>query len=178
MHAIGVFGRKKRSGPAVSEGGYLGLRNLALKAVDAGTVFATAEHPRVGGVVVDIPSTAGIATVVALGDDTTSLYTSTGGGTIGAGAHAHVAAATHRLLTAIDAQLEEFAGGRNDHVPNNNFVRFHVLGTAGPAVADIPQDCFWGRARHVLMPVIAATQDVITAISSVDQEEPGEQAPP
>jgi hypothetical protein len=175
-----VFGRNKRSSPtdSVSEGGYVGLRKLALRAFDDGAVSGTADHPRVGGVVVDIPSSAGIATVVALSDDTTSLYTSTGGGTIGAGAHSHVAVATHRLLAAVDAQLEEFAVGRNDHVPNNNYVRFHVLGTAGPAVADVPQDCFWGRAPHVLMPVIAATQDVITAISSVDQDPAAEEERP
>ena len=83
-----------------------------------------------------------------------------------------VAAATHRLLAAIDTHLDQFAVGRNDHVPNNNFVRFHVLGTEGPTVADVPQDCFWGRAPHVLMPVIAATQDVISAIGSLDQQPP------
>jgi hypothetical protein len=171
-----VFGRKKR-GPAdsasadsVSDGGYLGLRKMALAAVDTGAVNATADHPRVGGVVVDIPSPDGIATLVAMGDDSTSLYTSKGGGLIGAGEHAHVAAATHRLLAVIDSHLGEFVAERNDHVPNKNFVRFHVLGTAGPAVADVSQDSFWGRAPHVLMPVILAAHDVITAMRSIDQD--------
>jgi hypothetical protein len=174
MHTIDVFGRKKQRvrADSVSESGYVGLRQLALRAFDSSAVIGAPDHPRVAGVVVDIPSSAGIATVVAMADDTTSLYTSTGGGTIGAGAHAPVAVATHRLLAAIDAQLDQFPAGRNDHVPANNFVRFHVWGVAGPAVADVPQDCFWGRARHVLTPVIAATQDVITAISSVDQASP------
>ena len=170
-----VFGRKKR-GPAgsvpadsASEGGYLGLRKLALAAVDTGAVSATADHPRVGGVVVDIPSDDGVATLVAMGDDSTSLYTSTGGGLIGMGGHAPVAVATHRLLAAVDAQLTAFVAERNDHVPNKNYVRFHVLGTGGPAVADVSQDCFWGRAPHVLMPVIVAAHEVITAMRSIDQ---------
>ena len=67
-----------------------------------------AEHRDVSGVVVDIPTEGGFATVVGLTDNTTSLYTSTGGGTIGAGEHREVAAGTHRLLSAVQAQLESF----------------------------------------------------------------------
>jgi hypothetical protein len=47
----------------------------------------SAAHPDISGVVVDVPAQGGFATVVGLTDDTTSMYTSTGGGTIGAGKH-------------------------------------------------------------------------------------------
>jgi hypothetical protein len=167
-----MFGRKKRRDrggdfPAPTDV-YLGLRHKALESVARGWVSAAPAHPRVGGVVVDVPASGGFATFVALSDDTTSLYTSVGGGTIGAGDHQPVAAANHRLLATIDEYFLGFSIGADDSLPNAGFVRFHVLGTAGPSTADVPEDCFWGRAPHPLMPVISATHDLITAIRSVE----------
>lgn len=117
--------------------------------------------------VVDIPASGGHATVVSLADNTTSLYTSVGGGTIGAGAHAVVAAATHILIDTAESQLSLFATEGDDSLPPGS-VRFHVLGFDRSHMLDVPEDCFWGRTPHDLMPTIAATQDVITAIHTAD----------
>lgn len=87
--------------------------------------------------IIDIPAQGGCATLVALTDNTTSLYTSTGGGTIGAGGHATVASATHALLASAE---------------------------------DVPEDSFWGRADHPLLPVIAAAQQVISSINQASPE--------
>jgi len=54
-----------------------------------------------------------------------------------------------------------------NRLPSGPVVRFHGFGPAGPLLAEVPEDAFWGRAEHPLTPVIAATQDVITAISLV-----------
>ncbi len=112
----------------------------------------------------DIPAQGGFATVVALTDDTTSMYTSVGGGTIGAGEHPEVAELTHRLLRVVQAHLGLFGGGEDRSLPPLGSVRLHLLTPSGGRLADLPEDSFWGRAPHELMPVIASIQDLITAI--------------
>jgi hypothetical protein len=141
---------------------------MALLAVEGGSLpTPPAEHPNVSGVVVDIPASGGFATVVALTDNTTSLYTSTGGGTIGAGGHADVAAATHALLTSVEHHFDSFPDRGDASLPPVGLVRFHLLSESGARVSDVPEDAFWGRVDHSLMPVIAATQNLISAIQSV-----------
>lgn len=117
------------------------------------------------GLVVDIPAQGGYATVVALTDSTTSMYTSTGGGTIGAGEHATVAAATQQLLAEVQRHRGMFEAAPDTDLPSAGFVRFHVLApSAGRRLADVPEDAFWGRTDHELMPVLAAVQEVISAV--------------
>ena len=166
-HHGAVLGRRKRGDAGASktpEELYLGLRRQALDSVANGLARPPVEHPDVCGVAVDIPAQGAFATVVALTDNTTSMYTSTGGGTIGAGEHAAVAAATHRLLAAVQAQLDSFRTGDDDELPPTGSVRFHVLTPTGRRAEDVPEDCFWGRAPHELMPVIASTQALVTAM--------------
>jgi len=144
---------------------YDGLRRTALDAVADGVLTPPFEgHPDVAGVVVDVPASGGYATLVALADATASLYTSTGGGTIGAGTHATVAAEVEVLLGVVQHQLDDVTGPEDTSLPPRGVVRFHVLTPAGGRTADVPEDAFWGRAEHPLMPVIAATQQVISAI--------------
>jgi hypothetical protein len=116
---------------------------------------------------VHTPAGGGFARGAARGAAPTRLYTSVGGGTIGAGAHKSVAAATHRLLEVVDSQLALFSRADDGSLPEAGSVRIHVLGFDGSLAADVPEDCFWGRAEHELTPTIAATQEVITAIRAV-----------
>ena len=51
---------------------------------------------------------AGIATVVALADGTTSMYLSSGGGTIGAGEHEHIANMSKALVSLAASMIDEF----------------------------------------------------------------------
>jgi hypothetical protein len=144
---------------------YSDLRERALGSVDSGVLPAPSqEHPDVSGVVVDIPSSGGTATLVALTDNTTSLYTSTGGGTIGAGEHAAVAVATQALLAAAQQHLNAFTELDDGALPASGSIRFHLLSPSGPRAVDVPEDAFWGRVGHPLMPVIAAAQGVISSV--------------
>jgi len=158
--------RRDREQPST----YAELRALALGAVAKGIEPASADHPNVSGVVIDIPSGGSYATIVALTDNTTSMYTSVGGGTIGAGQHERVAAVTHALLAAVDAQLDQFTGTDDASLPPAGTVRFHVLTETGGHTKDVPEDAFWGRAKDPLMPVIAAAQGVITAMREVSPD--------
>jgi hypothetical protein len=141
---------------------------MALRALESGILPAPPiEHPDVSGVVVDIPASGGSATLVALTDNTTSLYTSTGGGTIGAGEHAAVATATHGLLASVQQHLDAFSDSDDAARPSGGTIRFHVLSARGQRMTDVPEDAFWGRVSHPLMPVIAATQVVISSMQTV-----------
>lgn len=123
---------------------------------------------RVLGVVVDIPADGGFVTVVALADGTTSMYTSVGGGTIGAGGHENVAAATSELITIAERALAEFTLAGSTGFPDPGFTRIHVLELESSHMEDVPEDAFWGRAPHALLPVIGAIQAVIGALRTVD----------
>jgi hypothetical protein len=116
--------------------------------------------------VIDIPAQGGFVTVVAMTDNSTSIYNSAGGGTLGAGGHENVAAATQALLSSVQTNLASFASGDDLGFPPSGCVRFHVLSPSGPRHGDVAEDCYWGRAPHELMPVIAASQDVVSAIRS------------
>ena len=161
-----MLGRRKKrghgSGTAPMDA-YLGLRGMVL-GPDSRMTPPAPEHPDVSGAMVDMPSQGGYATVVALTDDTTSMYTSTGGGTIGAGEYPEVAAATHDLLAAVQAHLSAFTLPDAGELPPPGSVRFHVLMPAGSRYGDVPDACFWGKAPSELLPVIMATQRVISAI--------------
>lgn len=169
--ALQMFKRRKRSeGPKPSpslEETYRGIRTMALEAGARGLAAPSPDHPDVSGVVVDIPAEGGFATVVALSDNTTSMYTSTGGGTIGAGEHAEVASATQRLLVEVQRNLGLFSAQDDHELPPLGFVRFHVLNPSTGMQADLPEGAFWGKEGHELMPVITLVQDVISAIRAV-----------
>jgi len=141
---------------------------MALQATDSGALPAPpADHPDVSGVIVDIPASGGYATLVALTDNTTSLYTSTGGGTIGAGEHAAVASATQSLLAAVQQHLDAVTVGDDQALPPSGSVRFHVLSGGARRMVDVPEDAFWGRVDHPLIPVIAAAQRVISSMQEI-----------
>lgn len=101
------FGRRKDPKPAIEpepeasdpQEVYAGLRGMVL-GLDPKKVGVepTRELPRVWGIVVDWGMDSGSATFVALADGTASMYTSSGGGVIGAGEHEPVQAAAQRLL--------------------------------------------------------------------------------
>jgi len=161
-----MLGRRKRGGGGSESPDeiYRALRTLALDSSTNGLALPGADHPDVSGLVIDIPAQGGFATVVALTDNTTSMYTSTGGGTIGAGERAEVADATHRLLSTVQAQLGAFKKVDDIDLPPAGYVRFHVLTPSGSRSEDIAEDSFWGLAPHQFVPVIAAAQGVLTAI--------------
>jgi hypothetical protein len=84
-----------------------GLRNQILDLDPrAAGVAPSAARPEVWGGLMDMgyPDRRW-ATLVVVGDGTVSLYTSTGGGTIGAGAHETVAVAAEQWLSALQVGL-------------------------------------------------------------------------
>jgi hypothetical protein len=143
---------------------YNDLRNMALHATDVRT-----NGGPIAGVVVDIPRDGAFVSISSLGDGTTSLYTSTGGGTIGAGSYGPVAQATRNLLSIAASQAVSFANVDTGDWPPAGSVRFHLVSSPGNRYVDVPEASFWGRKTHELMPMIEAAQGVLTAIRMVQE---------
>jgi hypothetical protein len=147
---------------------YAGLRWTALRSGRNGSFPQHDAHPDVYGLVTDFFKNGSWVTVAALGDTTTSMYTSTGGGVTGAGEPAAVAAVSKRLLTAVQAHLAAFGTADDGGYPAYGMVRFHLLTGAAGRYADVPDGAFWGRDADPLKPVIAALQDVLTSMRQAD----------
>ena len=111
----------------------------------------------------------GVASVVAVSDGTTSLYTSTGGGLIGAGEHASVAAANQAFLAAIEEARAAIPVTDTYPLPGDGEIRFSVRwpdGTRGSAGAE---DEALAAGDHPLSAAFAAGHDVISAMREVDE---------
>jgi hypothetical protein len=167
MHGMAIWRRRQTDSagrvPPVTDG----LRQMALEAAVSGAVSPGPEHPDVAGVVIDVPAEGGFVTLVALADGSTSMYTSTGGGVIGAGGHAPVAAANRQLLMAAQHQLSTIVSPDDGSRPTAGFVRFHVLTPPVLRAGDVSARAFWGEESHELAPLIAAAQALIAAIREV-----------
>lgn len=147
---------------------YDDLRARALGAADLRLPHRIADHPDVEGIVVDIPASDGFATLVALCDGTTSLYTSPGGGTIGAGQQVAVADATSQALVAFQRSLELLSDNSSTEHPGEDQVRLFALTPGGRRVADVKAPAFWGETPTELAVLVEAAQSVIAAVRSAD----------
>jgi hypothetical protein len=164
-----VFRRKSKS-PAKDPNPYEDLRRTALGAVAAGLAPPRPEHPHVWGVVIDIPRDAEWVTIIALGDGSTSMYTSVGGGTIGAGEHEVVRRANEQLLEVIEIEALAHLDPDPGTHPPPGFVRFHVLGPGDLNGVDVPESAFWGEAQGGDN-LVDAAQYLIHTISTVSPAE-------
>ncbi len=146
---------------------YRSLRTRAIEDSPGLIADPGPEHPGVIGAVVDIPSEGGSATVVALADGTTSMYTSTGGGVIGGGGHARVVAATHALLAVVQSMLTMLPADDRTDLPPQDLVMLTVLTPDGRRRAGLPVEAFWGREPSTVAPLLGAIHAVISALREI-----------
>lgn len=109
---------------------YIGLRRqiLELQSADAGIVPADAAGA-VWRAMMETAYPNGVATLVCVADGTTSLYTSTGGGMIGAGGHPSVVAANHAFREAISSHVGQLAPEPVADLPRPGNVILRALST-------------------------------------------------
>ncbi len=157
---MGIFKKQPKAGVAEA---YIELRASAL---DAGPTVGPppADHPDVLGVLVDIPHGEAFATVVALADGTTSMYTSSGGGVIGGGQHIEIVQAARTVLRAVQANLVLFPADRDRGLPPVGFVRFTVIGPGGQRIAHVPEAAFWGQEPSPVADLIDPVQALISRL--------------
>ena len=110
----------------------------------------------------------GTASLVAVADGTVSLYTSTGGGTIGAGQYMSVREAAERFLRAAAEFAPAMQHAAEFPLPASGTVRFHVRTPQGDMSAGVVESVLRAR-RHALGPLYVAGQDVITEIRQLEE---------
>jgi hypothetical protein len=130
------------------------------------------EHPNVWGVVMDLGYPEGTATVVGLSDGTTSLYTSSGGGVIGGGAHPPVVEATMRWLLIAEDAVGALDSATEFPLPDANHVAFAVL-TFGGAYRGAATEEALRDEEHSLAPLFHAGHDVVTELRRADEAAQG-----
>jgi hypothetical protein len=112
----------------------------------------------------------GVASVVAVSDGSTSLYTSTGGGVIGAGDHASVAEANSAFLASIE-QLRPVIPPTDAYpLPGSGEVRFSVHWPDGSRGSAVARNEELAEGTHPLSAAFAAGQDVITAMREAEEQ--------
>jgi len=161
------FRRRKEEDPG-------DLRGRILHADPAELGFWGSSGRDVWGAVMDMAFPGGVASLVSLEDGTTSLYTSTGGGVIGGGAHVPVVEATHAFLDAVAVYAAQFSPTDSDDLPEPGHVRFHALVFDGRRGADAEEGELQARTNE-LWPLYYSGHQVITALRLATQGE-GDQA--
>ena len=141
---------------------YAGLRRqvLDLKADQLGDELAQA---RILALLMETGYEEAVATLVAVADGSTSLYFSTGGGIIGAGAHDSVAQASGRWLEAGATFLEQLEPVGDPPLPAVGQTQFVAVTIDGLRAAVSPEEDL-GRNRHALSSLFYSAQDVITQV--------------
>jgi hypothetical protein len=143
------------------------LRKQALS-VRASDLGLEPGESQLWGVLMETGFPEAVVTLASFAEGTTSLYFSTGGGTIGAGEHASVRAAAERFLAAADENLGQFSPTREYPLPSEGRVRFYVHTFHGLLTADRDEQDL-GYQRDPLAPVFHAGHGVITAIRELDE---------
>jgi hypothetical protein len=123
---------------------------------------------RVWGATMDVGMERGTYTLVSLADGTTSLYLSTGGGFIGAGAHPAVAAATRQFLAAVEGALDGFGPDPDDALPALGRVIIRALGWDGRRRVEGVEDDL-GNGRDPWSALFHAAHGVITQVRLTQQ---------
>ena len=117
----------------------------------------------------------GSATIVALIDGSASIYLSSGGGSIGGGAHETIRKVAIDMVKMARKYLPQMAASKDFPLPKNGQTIFYVLTDAGVFTASAKEDDL-GEAKHVLSPLFYAGQEVITQYRLI--EEKGRSAKP
>ena len=130
------------------------------------------ETPAVWGLVMDWSLDDAVATVVSLADGTTSLYLSTGGGSIGAGEHPAAAAASITAIRLAESMVDEFTPATESPVPDRGRTALTLLTFSG--IRRFEDDTAeFERGSSRLAPVANAMQDVIAEIRQAEASADG-----
>jgi hypothetical protein len=110
----------------------------------------------------------GVATLVCLRDGTTSLYTSSGFGIIGGGAHEAVVRENSALLAAVEEHLSEMSSSTDRSVPRLGRTIIRALTFEGQRSYEAAEDEL-GEGRSALSSVFHAAHGVITQLRLIEE---------
>jgi len=156
-------GRLKLAQPEPEEA-YLGLRRQVLTLDPASVGLG---HSPIWGCVIEMGMANGVATLVCLADGTTSMYTSSGGGIIGAGAHQRVARKNSELLAVVARCVGDLTRSDDDSLPRAGQTCIRALTSAGQRQYQAATDDL-SAGRSALSSVFHSAQSVITELRMID----------
>jgi len=143
---------------------YQDLRSMVLH-LDPSTLAMPDGTPWGGAAValMEIGLPKGTASVVAIADGTVSMYVSTGGGVIGAGAHVAVRGVAERFRTVAAESRDQLRRSDDFPLPAAGEVRFQVRTMDGDFSGAAPEAAL-RAGRHPLTALYRAGQDLLTEI--------------
>jgi hypothetical protein len=148
-------------------GVYLDLRQRALS-LDPVKIGLTPDSANVvWGVLMETGYKEAVATLVALGDGTVSLYFSDGGGIIGVGQHKGPRKANEALPAFAPGFIEHASPTTVFPLPTEGRTRFYFLCFDGVRTAEAKEEDL-GNNRLPLSPLFHKAHEVITAVRLVD----------
>ena len=153
----------------MSEDVYSGLRSQLLELDPAEVGFE--RSGRVWGGMLELGFPEGTATVVALVDGTTSLYTSSGGGVIGGQAHDNVRFANGEFLAALEASLDHLSPDPDAALPAPGEVTLRALTWEGRLAGTARGEEELGQGRHPLSDAFFRGHDVITQMRVISEDQ-------
>ena len=163
------------SGPDQSSGEtYSALRHqaLSIQRAEIGIPAPPPEAPA-WGILMETGYPEATATLLALGDGTTSLYLSSCGGVIGGHAHQNVRQANAEFVETANRNYQHLEITDSFPVPAEGQTFFYVLTDSGVFTGDGREEDL-GLGRHPLSPLFHAGHRVITQLrlisESADQE--------
>jgi hypothetical protein len=152
---------------------YMEMRQQAVT-VPGDSLHFERRRPRVWGAVMELGlASGGVATLVVYADGTTSLYSSAGGGILGAGQLRGVRGTSDAFLRAAQPHHATFEAAPQGELPypDPGRVRFYLRTNAGIRTAEAGEDEL-KTGSHRLSPLFRAAQAVL------DELRPRRQDPP
>jgi hypothetical protein len=167
MPRFGDWLRTRIGGPRRHQGGLDAIAELRARALglDVASIQTPDGEPWRGAAVamMEIGLASGVASFLAIADGTVSMYTSVGGGVIGAGEHAAVRGAAERFrVVAADAR-HHLQWTTEFPLPTPGEVRFHVR-MGDDAWTGAASESALRTGRQPLSELYAAGQDLITEV--------------
>ena len=126
------------------------------------------DHPIAYGALMEIGYPSAVASIVSLADGTTSIYLGSGGGTIGAGAHAGPAQASRRFVAVAAQSLGALQPSQDLPLPAIGNVAFHVLTYDGGYTLEADEDELRSRG-HPMSALYSAGHEVLTQIRLLEE---------
>ena len=142
---------------------YLGLRNLALHVTAENLGMSGAASDAVLALLMETVHPGAVVTLAGMADGTTSLYFSNGGGILGSGGHAPVAAATRAWLASPTQFKDVMTPTTEFPSPGEGRVRFYLVTPGGVGTAESSESDLRAK-RDPLWPLYFGGQDVITQV--------------
>jgi len=152
---------------------YTGLREQVIKLDKPPLLTGPDGRPfATWGVLMELGLADGTITVVSIGDGTTSLYTSSGGGVLAAGQRPGPATASRNLVISVERQLDDFAPVVDVPLPKPGIVAFVALTHEGPRLVEsTPREM--NATEHPLHGLWISANAVLNEVRLVNEAPPG-----